>query len=121
MLVDDDADAREILSIVLARYGADVATAATVREARRLLSDFAPHVLVSDIGMPDEDGYSFIRSVRAAGGDLASIPSIALTAFAASADGMRARAAGFDVHLAKPADLDQVVLVAARLAERTRA
>ena len=103
LLVDDEADARELLAEVLEQYGAVVTAAASADEAVRLLREERPTVLLSDIGLPGEDGHSLMRRVRAlppeAGG---RTPAAALTAFARSEDGRRSLAAGFHRHATKP-------------------
>ncbi len=105
LLVDDEYDTREMFSAALRRYGAQVKTCATVREALATLPTWQPRVVVSDIGMPDEDGYELIRQVRALpadqGGD---VPAMALTAYARSTDRERTLEAGFNIHVAKPVD-----------------
>lgn len=110
MLVDDEHSARELLREVLAEHGATVETAGSVADAMAVLEKFAPHVIVSDLGMPTEDGYSLLRRVRALpGGELPY--AIALTAYAGSEARDRTRKAGFDAHAAKPIDLDALLLV----------
>jgi CheY-like chemotaxis protein len=110
MLVDDEHSARELLREVLAECGATVETAGSVAEALAVLERFTPHVIVSDLGMPCEDGYSLLRRVRALPrGDLPY--AIALTAYAGSEERDRARQAGFDAHAAKPIDLDALLVV----------
>ncbi|MDB4953520.1 MAG: sensor hybrid histidine kinase [Myxococcales bacterium] len=108
LVVDDELDSRELLQEVLASVGAIVATAASVREAFTLIGQFGPHLLISDIGMPDEDGYQLIKRIRnlATGADL---PAIALTAYARAEDRSVAIAAGFNTHLAKPVDTRELV------------
>ncbi len=113
LAVDDHADARDLIATSLERYGATVTTAASAREALDIVAAERPHVLIGDIGMPDEDGYALIRKLRARpeqqGG---STPAIALTAYARREDRDRAIDAGFQVHLSKPiddADLAQAV------------
>jgi signal transduction histidine kinase/CheY-like chemotaxis protein len=105
LVVDDEHDTREVLSVMLSRYGTEVRTAASAAEALSIFREWRPDVLVSDIGMPDEDGYALIGKVRAlpeeAGG---SVPAIALTAFAAAQDKERALATGFQRHMAKPVE-----------------
>jgi CheY-like chemotaxis protein len=110
MLVDDEHSARELLREVLAEHGATVETAGSVAHAMAVFEKFAPHVIVSDLGMPLEDGYSLLRRVRALpGGDLPY--AIALTAYANSEERDRTRKAGFDAHAAKPIDLDALLVV----------
>ena len=103
VVVDDEADVRELLSEVLASWGAEVRIAANAGGARDLLAAQTPDVLISDIGMPDEDGYSLIRSIRhSASIETSRVPAIAVTAFGAPADRARALAEGFNVHMTKP-------------------
>ena len=122
LVIDDDPRVREALALLLDRAGAVVDTADSATAARARIAQDAPDALVCDIAMPLEDGYSFIRGVRAAGHDIAAI---ALSAHATEADIERALAAGFDRHLAKPIEIECLVanigeLVAARRA-RVRA
>jgi signal transduction histidine kinase/ActR/RegA family two-component response regulator len=105
LLVDDEADARELVTYVLERSGVEVRAAASVAEALGELRTYTPHVIVSDIGMPDEDGYFLIRSIRTlAAEDKKNIPAIALTAFAGKEDRTRALVEGFNRHMAKPVE-----------------
>ncbi len=119
LVVDDDGDTREILRSILAHRGASVRTAASVDEALRSLHDRLPDVLVSDIGMPGEDGYDLIKKVRSLDRENGGrIPAVALTAFARSGDRRRAISAGFHMHLAKPIEPAELVTVVASLAGR---
>jgi PAS domain S-box-containing protein len=105
LIVDDEPDARELLSAILQRAGADVAAAVSAAEAVEMLKQRCADVLVSDIGMPEEDGYALIQKVRTLiphGG--AEIPAVALTANARPEDRACALAAGFQLHMAKPID-----------------
>jgi signal transduction histidine kinase/CheY-like chemotaxis protein len=106
LVIDDDDHVRTALTVLLGRVGAivDTAESAAMGHARMVAAE--PHVLICDIGMPDEDGYCFVRSLRAAG---CKIPSIALTAYATHSDAQRALEAGFDVHLAKPISVERLV------------
>ena len=110
VVVDDESDARELLATVLSEAGAQVETAPSAAAGFEALKRFRPHVLVSDIGMPTEDGYSFMQRVkalpRAEGGD---VPGLALTAYTRTQDRERALAAGFSSHLGKPVDADSLV------------
>ncbi len=123
LVVDDEADARALIKRLLEDRGAIVRMAGSVAEAFALLEAERPDVLVSDIGMPGEDGYALIRRVRAlpaqAGGD---VPAIALTAYARSEDRLKAIMAGFQMHLAKPVEaaelLAQIASVAGRMSNR---
>ena len=117
LVVDDDEDARDLVCRVLEECKATVFTAGSVDEAIELLKRERPAVMVSDIGMPDEDGYDLIRRVRllpdAEGG---STPAAALTAFARSEDRTRALRAGYQSHVAKPVEPTELVAVVASLA-----
>ncbi len=119
LVVDDEPDGREIVRRMLERCDAVVATASSAEEGRRLVQEFRPDVLVSDIGMPGEDGYQFLRSIRdSEAGYGRKVPALALTAFARSEDRRRALLAGFDMHVAKPVDAAELVTVVARLADK---
>jgi PAS domain S-box-containing protein len=113
LLVEDDRDARELLSAVLVEAGAEVQSAASVAAAVQAFASFHPQILVSDIGMPDEDGYSLIRRIRALGAeDGGAIPSIALTAYTRAEDRTKALGEGFTTHIGKPVNpLDLVAAV----------
>jgi PAS domain S-box-containing protein len=117
LCVDDEADARELLTTVLSQCGASVKAAASVREALEIIRRWQPTVIVSDIGMPGEDGFALIQQLRAlpeeAGG---KIPVAALTAYARSEDRQKSIAAGFQTHLAKPVNPAELAAVVARLA-----
>jgi signal transduction histidine kinase/ActR/RegA family two-component response regulator len=106
LVVEDDHDARELLRMNLESAGAFVETAATASEARREVLGSVPDVLVSDIRLPEEDGYSLLRSLRALGLEL---PAIALTAYARREDADAARAAGFQIHIAKPVEAERLI------------
>ena len=121
LVVDDDPDARALVRRILVNCNADVATAASAPEALDLLAADRPDVLVSDIGMPDMDGYDLIRQIRATTNDdgHAQLPAIALTAFARAEDRTNALAAGYQSHLAKPVEPAELIAVVASLAGRT--
>jgi signal transduction histidine kinase/CheY-like chemotaxis protein len=105
LLVDDEADARKLLEEVLGSLGAEVRSAASVKTALELLGRFDPHVVVSDLSMPAEDGYSFVRAIRRLPAPLCNVPAIALSAFAGATHvGQNAAEAGFQRHLPKPTD-----------------
>jgi CheY-like chemotaxis protein len=108
LLVEDDDDTRSVVRAMLEEAGAAVATASSAEEGRRALLSMRPAVLVSDIAMPSEDGYVFLRSLRAA--DI-TVPAIALTAYARREDAAEAFAAGFQLHLPKP--VNRIVLISA--------
>jgi len=110
LIVDDEADAREMLSEILRRANADVVAAASVREAFESIAVQFPDVLVSDIGMPDEDGFSLIRELRELAGDRGGrTPAIALTAYARDEDRIAVLRAGYQLHLSKPVEPHQLV------------
>jgi PAS domain S-box-containing protein len=117
LVVDDDPDAVELVHELLTNAGAIVQTAHSASEALDRLGHFRPDVLVSDIGMPDVDGYGLIRSVRAlAPASGGKTPAVALTAYASAEDAERCVAAGFQAHLAKPVDPEQLLRAVASLA-----
>jgi CheY-like chemotaxis protein len=111
-VVEDDDASRELLRLTLERAGASVDTVTSASDARREMENDPPDVLISDIRMPDEDGYALIRSLRRAG---IETPAIALTAFARREDAEEARAAGFQIHLPKPVDAGLLVDAVAQL------
>jgi len=112
LVVDDDADSRNMLETALRSQGADVATAASVREALAALDrqDWRPALLLSDLGMPDQDGYDLIRLLRARtvedGGQL---PAIALTGYAGKEEGEKTLKEGYQAHLSKPVDWAELI------------
>ena len=117
LVVDDEEDARMLLETSLTHYGAEVLTAPSAAAAMERFDAFRPDVLVSDIGMPQEDGYSLIRRVRAMSpSDGGTVPAIAITAYASDADRQAAYAAGYQAHIAKPVEPAEVARVIARLA-----
>jgi signal transduction histidine kinase/ActR/RegA family two-component response regulator len=121
VLVDDDKSARESLALLLTSLGAEVRTASSASQGYQRVLESKPDVLVSDIGMPGEDGYSLMAKVRALGlhqGGL--VPSIALTAFAGIEDMQRALAAGFQAHLAKPVNASSLAKTIVGLLDPTR-
>jgi signal transduction histidine kinase/CheY-like chemotaxis protein len=109
LVVDDDSATREVLRAILEGAGATVATTASAAETRAVLTRTHPDVLIADIGMPREDGYSLIRSVRALKSDTAGVPAIALTAHARPEDVVEALASGFQMHVAKPVDSSKLL------------
>ncbi len=119
LVVDDHLDARELIKRLLEECAAEVITAATADEALVLVETRRPDVLVSDIGMPDADGFELLRRVRALGPSRGGrVPAIALTAFARSEDRTRALRAGFLVHVSKPVDPSELVATVASVAGR---
>jgi CheY-like chemotaxis protein len=118
LVVDDEAETRDLLKIMLNSHGAEVTTSASAREALAQMDKWKPDVLVSDIGMPVLDGYAFIKQVRALDSPERNLPAVALTAYARAQDRMRALAAGFQMHVPKPVEASELVMVIARLVKR---
>jgi CheY-like chemotaxis protein len=118
LVVEDEPDAAEFVVNLLAMHGADVVTAASAREALKALEDAPPDILISDIGLPEMDGYQLIEQIRkkdvTKGG---AIPAVALTAYARSEDRTRALRAGYQTHLAKPIESTELVATVAGLVE----
>ena len=119
LVVDDEADTRELIREVLKECGSEVMLSRSAEEALEALERYHPDILISDLGMPDEDGYSLISKIRALpperGGQ---IPAAALTAYARAEDRMRVLRSGFQFHLPKPVDSAELVTVVASLAGR---
>ncbi len=123
LAVDDEADARHLLAAVLGQCGAEVRTCASAAEVIGLLEEFEPDVLVSDVGMPGEDGYSLIKRVRAwEAGRVGSspIPAVALTAYARVEDRLQALLAGYNMHVTKPVEPAELAVVIASLSPKSR-
>jgi CheY-like chemotaxis protein len=120
LIVDDEADARELVATLLKQYGARVSAASCVSEAldklRKGADGARPDVIISDISMPDEDGYMLIERIRGLppeeGG---AIPAIALTAFERPSDRIKALASGFSMHVPKPVEPEELAMVIANL------
>ena len=120
LVVDDEADARELIKQVLVQCGAAVVTASSADGGLQLLQEQRPDVVVSDIGMPGKDGYEFVRDLRRIGAARGgNTPAIALTAFARSEDRTRAMVAGYQVHISKPIEPQELIATVASLAGRT--
>ncbi len=119
LVVDDEADARRLLTKVLEQAGATVTAAGSAAEAMQLVPKVNPQVLVSDVGMPGEDGFDLMRQVRKAGYTARDLPAVALTAFVHEEDRRQALLAGFQVHVPKPVDPHDLTVVIASLAGRT--
>ncbi len=117
LVVEDDPDGCELLETVLRGFGATVTTANSARNAFELMESERPDVVVSDIGLPDEDGLSLIRRVRQTAG-LSDLPAVALTAYASKRDVAQALAAGFQAHVAKPVEPRALGLAIARVSGR---
>jgi PAS domain S-box-containing protein len=119
LVVDDEPEAREIVAAILGQAGAEVVAAASAEQALDLVIQWKPEMLISDIGMPNEDGYELIRKVRALrpenGGQ---IPAVALTAFARTQDRLKILSAGYQMHVPKPVEPVELVTVVASLTKR---
>jgi CheY-like chemotaxis protein len=121
LVVDDDADSREMLATLLARQGASVRACKSAAEGLDTLLRHPPDVLLSDVEMPGTDGYGLIRQVRAlpseSGG---TVPAAAITAYGRPDDRVKALSAGFTMHLPKPVDPDEVAAVVLTLVRGAR-
>lgn len=102
LVVDDDDEARELLRVVLDSCGIESVDVSRVSDALAVVASFQPNVVISDIGMPEGDGFSLVKAIRSLPGDAATVPVIALTAFAGREDRTRALVSGFNAHLTKP-------------------
>jgi CheY-like chemotaxis protein len=123
LIVDDEEEVRTLLTMTLQNYGAQSQAVASGKEALETLARQTPeerfNALVCDVGMPDEDGYAVMRKVRALPRDKgAAIPAIALTAYGRAEDRIRALAAGFQMHVAKPVEPDELAAVILSLLKR---
>jgi two-component system CheB/CheR fusion protein len=126
LIVDDEEEVRTLLTMTLQQYGAQSQAVASGKEALEMLARQTPEeqfdALICDIGMPDEDGYAVMRKVRALPPDKgAAIPAIALTAYGRAEDRIRALAAGFQIHVAKPIEPDELAVVILSLLKRVEA
>jgi CheY-like chemotaxis protein/nitrogen-specific signal transduction histidine kinase len=122
LVVDDDTDALDLFATVLRQAGAEVRTARSVREALALLATWEPDVIVSDIEMPEENGYVFIQRLR--GGEIPHgerIPAVAVTAYGGVSERIKIASAGFDSYVAKPVEPDELAAIIGRLVARARA
>lgn len=119
LAVDDEKDSRDLLKNILEQCEADVVTVGSAEEAMLILPEFNPHILVSDIGMPGEDGYSLIRKIRKRekSEKMKRLPAVALTAYARVEDRMKALSAGFQMHVPKPVEPAELAAVIASLVE----
>ena len=121
LIVDDEADAREFVTMILERRAADVTAVASAKEAVEMLERWKPDVLIADIGMPDEDGYALIGKVRSLPADEGGqTPAMALTAYARTEDRRRILMSGYQMHLAKPVEPIELMVAVASLAGRRR-
>jgi PAS domain S-box-containing protein len=118
LVVEDEPDTREFLTRLLEAHGAQVSRAASAAEALSIFHDVRPDILISDIGLPETDGYELMQQIRgASGAGSAGIPAIALTAYARAEDRTRALRAGYQVHIAKPIESNELVATVASLAD----
>ena len=118
-MVEDDPDTRDLLKTILERCGAEVRAVASSSEALAAMAQSIPNVLVSDIGMTGENGYELIKKIRSLDPERGGrVPAVALTAYAAAADRRQALLAGFQTHLAKPVEPDELLAVIASLSSQ---
>jgi CheY-like chemotaxis protein len=117
LLVEDDADNREIVRALLEQHHAEVWVASLAREALEFLAAQRPHILVSDIGLPEMDGYALMQQIRSIDGPTHRIPAVALTAHASADDRTRAMRAGYQAHIAKPVEPGELVATIQSLTE----
>jgi CheY-like chemotaxis protein len=115
MVVEDDADTREMIVEALERHGASVLQASSGTEALIAITENKPDILISDIGMPEMDGYDLLTRIRLGELGLKNLPAIALTAYASVEDKEKARRAGFAAHLSKPISVADLVSCIARI------
>ena len=120
LVVDDEPDTCDLLATLLSRCGAETRTACSAAEARTLFGRWKVDVLVSDLGMPGEDGYALLRDLRSRAGERGdALPAIALTAYARAEDRVKALAWGFERHVVKPVEPSELVSIVADVAGRT--
>jgi two-component system CheB/CheR fusion protein len=121
LVVDDDRDSLEMLNAALTAFGGEVRTCPSSEEALKTLQEWRPDVIVSDIGMPNADGYSLIQKVRALPSNRGgNIPALALTGYATLEDHKRALSAGYQMHISKPVELSKLAATVTMLIDRNR-
>jgi CheY-like chemotaxis protein len=118
LTVDDQQDTRELITLALGRYGAEVRTSDSASMALEMIEDWRPDVVVSDIGLPEMDGYDFMQRLREIEGDGDRIPAIAVTGYAGAIDESKALNAGYALHLSKPIELNELAKAIARVSRR---
>lgn len=117
LVVDDDIDTLELIKVIFEEYNTQVVTATLTNQAFQLITQFQPDILISDIALPDEDGYTFIRKVRInKNQQVRQTPAIALTALPEEESLTLARNAGFTAHVTKPFDIDNLIATVGNLA-----
>jgi CheY-like chemotaxis protein len=121
LVVDDDPANRDLVGVMLSYAGAEVRVSPEVRAALEMLDQWIPDVLISDIGMPNEDGYTLIKEVRSRSEELGGLtPALALTGYASERDAINAREAGFQMHLSKPVASAKLIAAVGSLAQNAR-
>jgi CheY-like chemotaxis protein len=121
LVVDDEADTRDVVTLILQQSGAETMSAASASEAVETWRNWKPDVLVADIGMPEEDGYALIRRVRSRpADDGGQVPAVALTAYARPEDRLRILSAGFQLHVSKPVEPSELIRAVASLGIRRK-
>jgi CheY-like chemotaxis protein len=120
LVVDDEDDTRDLILTLLKQCGADVRGSETAAEALAMFREWSPDLLIADIGLPEEDGYSLLKKVRALDRQSGQIPAVALTAYATHEDRDRVLAAGFQMHIAKPVEPEELLSIIANLAGRSK-
>jgi signal transduction histidine kinase/DNA-binding response OmpR family regulator len=119
LVVDDEADTRELILTVLRQCGAEVRGSESADEALVMFGEWSPDLLISDIGLPGEDGYSLLKKVRESEQEFSQIPAVALTAYASAEDRERVLSAGFKMHIAKPIEPEELLTIIANVAGRS--
>jgi signal transduction histidine kinase len=118
LAVDDQQDTRDLITLALMRFGADVRASDSAASALETIASWQPNVIVSDIGLPEMDGYDFMRELRKLEGDAKRIPAIALTGYAGAIDESKALNAGYELHFSKPINLSELAHAIARLSRK---
>ena len=118
LTVDDQQDTRELIALALGRYGAEVRASDSASNALKMIEEWKPHVVVSDIGLPEMDGYDFLRRLREIEGDGERIPAIAVTGYAGALDESKALNAGYALHLSKPIELSVLASAIAKVSRK---
>jgi signal transduction histidine kinase/DNA-binding response OmpR family regulator len=119
LVVDDEIDTRELILTVLRQCGAEVKGSESAVEALGVFKDWSPNLLITDIGLPEEDGFSLLRKVRESEHQSGQIPAVALTAYATPEDRDRVLSAGFEMHIAKPVEPEELLTIIANVAGRS--